>query len=146
MTAMGRSALAGLLAASVLLGPRASATADAQPLTITGYQKVNETRITRTLTEFTYRASLTNTGPAIPGATAAVTSLSPATTVVEGLLTFGPVPSGATALSLDTFTFRHDRTVPFAWSLLQWSPDHGRSFGSKRSGGTTSSAVCQEMR
>ena len=94
----------------------------AQPvLTIGGYVKVSEVRVTRTVNEYAYRATLTNTGPALAGATATATSSSAATTIVEGALTFGPVGSGGSVESSDTFTFRQDRTVPFDFSNIHWT-------------------------
>jgi hypothetical protein len=89
--------------------------------TIAGYIKVSETSVTRTISEYVYRATLTNTGPALAGATALATSLSPATTLVDGSLTFGPVGAGGSVASTDTFTFRHDRTIAFSFSNIQWS-------------------------
>jgi len=121
MTCRERTALVGLITSSALLCPTAATHAHAQPLTIASYQKVSEARITRSITEFTYRADLTNSGPAISGAVATVASLSPATTVVEGRVTFGALASGTTASSVDTFTFRHDRSVPFDFSVLRWT-------------------------
>src|SRR5262245_33525533 len=83
------------------------------PVTIGGYIKVSEVRLTRTVFEYTYQATLTNGGPALAGATATATSVSPATTIVDGAVAFGPVGPGGSVVSSDTFTFRHDRTVPF---------------------------------
>lgn len=92
--------------------------AQVPPLTIGGFEKISEARITRSISEFTYRATLFNAGADISGATATATSGSPATTIIDGELTFASVASGSSALSSDTFTFRHDRTVPFDWTSL----------------------------
>ena len=85
------------------------------------YQLVSDVRVTRTVNELTYRAVLTNGAEDLAGATAIVTSVAPATTIVDDTLTFGPVGPGGTVVSTDTFSFRHDRLVPFAWSNLQWT-------------------------
>jgi hypothetical protein len=90
-------------------------------LTIDGYELVSSARITRTITEFTYRATITNTGADLAGADATATSLIPATTIVDGALTFGPVGSGAATVSTDTFTIRHDRTVAFDFANISWA-------------------------
>ena len=90
------------------------------PLTVGGFIKVSERRVTLTGSEFIYRATLTNAGPPLTGATASVTSLNPNTSVVDGALTFGPVGTGGKVVSTDVFVFRHDRTVPFAWTNLQF--------------------------
>jgi hypothetical protein len=120
MTAAAQARVAGVLVLFAVALTAAAPTAHAQPLTIGAYEKVSETRVTRTVTQFTYRATLTNAGAAITGAAATATSLSAATMIVDGALTFGPVASNGSAPSLDTFTFRHDRTVPFDWTVLQW--------------------------
>ena len=92
-----------------------------QLFSIGGYIKLSETSVTRTISEYVYRATLTNTGPALSGATALATSLSPATTIVDGSLTFGAVGAGGSVVSTDTFTFRHDRTIAFSFSNIEWS-------------------------
>ena len=90
-------------------------------LTISGYQLISEVRVSRTVSEYTYRAALTNNGGPLAGATAVATSVSPNTTMLDGSLTFGPVGSGATILSTDTFSFRHNRSFAFDWANVQWS-------------------------
>lgn len=95
----------------------------AQAQTIGAFVKVSERRVTRTVVEYTYRANLTAGSSALSGATATAVSVSPATTVVDGSLTFGPAAANGTTLSVDTFTFQHDRTGPFDWTVLQWTVD-----------------------
>lgn len=107
-----------LLVTSTTLSTSSTST---QPLlTIGGYVKVSEVRVTRTVTEFVYRAALANAGPALAGATAQASSGSSATTIVDASLTFGSVVPGGTVVSSDTFAFRHDRTVPFDFSNIRW--------------------------
>jgi hypothetical protein len=119
MTKLLRFTLCGLLVLiSASIGPSLHSQAG---LSIGGYQLVSSTRISRTVTQFTYRAALTNGGPNIASALAMVTSLSPATTVVDATLSFGPVTTGNSVLSTDTFSVRHNRTVPFSFANLQWS-------------------------
>ena len=92
-------------------------------LSITNYQEVSEQRVSRTQSYFTYSATLVNTGGALSGATATLTSLSPSVQVVagQGTLHFGPVASGGQVPSIDTFTILVDTTVTFSFSSLQWS-------------------------
>ena len=113
--------IAATLLVSTCLVPYSPSSAQLELQTIAGYVKVSEARVTRTVSEYSYRASLTNNGTALTGATATVSSLAGATTIVDSGLSFGPVGSGATVESLDTFSFRHDRTVPFNFSNLQWT-------------------------
>jgi hypothetical protein len=119
MACSTRRALSLTVLVVVMLSTSLSRT---QPLmTIGGYEKISEVRVTRTVTEFVYRATLTNAGPALAGVTALASSVSSATTIVEGTLTFGSVGAGGSVASTDTFTFRHDRTVPFDFANIQWS-------------------------
>ncbi len=90
-------------------------------LAIDGYVLVSEVRVSRTVSQYTYRAQLTNAGGAIAGAVATATSTAAATTLVDSQLTFGPVGAGQSAPSTDTFSFRHDRTKPFNWAAIQWT-------------------------
>jgi hypothetical protein len=114
-----RLILAGLLAfvtaAVVAVGALGQAPA------VGGYQLVSDVRVTRTVSELTYRAVLINGGEGLSSATATAISLSPATVIVDGTLTFGAVAPSGSVLSTDTFSFRQDRTVPFNWSNIRWS-------------------------
>lgn len=98
----------------------AAAHAQSQP-TVGNYQLQSETRFNRTKFDYVYKATLTNPGAALSNVTATLTSLSAATVVIDGSLTFGNVAAGATAVSTDTFTIRQDRTVPFNPANLQWA-------------------------
>ena len=92
-------------------------------LTISGYKDVGEQRLTHTQQYVTYTANVTNSGPAVSGLTATVTSTSPAIQVVAGRNTihFPPVPASGVATSSDTFTILIDTTQSFSLSSLQWS-------------------------
>ena len=108
--------LFGLLSVLLLVLP-----ARAQ-LTVGAPQTISETRVGRTIFEYVMSASVTNGGTTIAkGVTAACTSTSPRTTVVQGTLTIGNVAAQASASSVDTFTIAHDRTVPFDPAVLQWT-------------------------
>ncbi|HEV8395116.1 MAG TPA: PKD domain-containing protein [Vicinamibacterales bacterium] len=87
------------------------------------YELVRVQKVSPELNEYTYRAWLTNFGAPLTGATATVTSLARGTRVVDATLTFGPVATGRTAASLDTFSVRHHRKQPFGglWPELRWA-------------------------
>jgi hypothetical protein len=87
------------------------------------YELVRVQRVSAELNEYTYRAWLTNFGTPLAGATATVRSLAHATTVVDATLTFGPVATGRTVTSADTFSVRHHRKHPFSrlWPELRWT-------------------------
>lgn len=88
---------------------------------ISSYWLVSWRPVAPNVVEFTLRATLTNLGAPIPGATAVATSASPALTVVDGTLTFGPVGRYRTAPSSDTFTVRFDCRERLYWPVLRWS-------------------------
>ena len=87
------------------------------------YQLVSSRRFSLTQFYYTYRAVLTNSGPAITGVTATVTSNTPGVLVVagQGTVHFDSVPANGQVTSTDTFTLLVNRTVAFAYTDLQWS-------------------------
>jgi PKD repeat protein len=93
----------------------------AQNFTVGGYTLVSSRRISATDFEYVYRAQLTNSGAAVRNAVGTATSNNPATVILEGALSFGDVAAGATVTSVDTFTFRHNRSQPFDSSRLVWN-------------------------
>jgi PKD domain len=101
----------------LISGPAAVQTLTIDP----NYTLVRTDQITRTQFDFTYRAKITNPGPAdFVGVTATLTSRFSRTVVVDGSLTFGTIPAGSTVTSSDTFTIRQDRTFPFNPADLVW--------------------------
>src|SRR5277367_3570267 len=76
-------------------------------LTMTGYQLVSQQTVSITTANYTYTATVTNSGAAVASATGTVTSLFPATVRIvpnEGTLTFGPIAAGGHATSTNNFT------------------------------------------
>jgi len=90
-------------------------------LTIGNYVKLSEKRISRTVYEYTYRASITNSGFGVLNVVATVASNTPHTTIIDNTLSFGNVPAATTLSSSDTFSIRQDRLYPFSWSNLTWN-------------------------
>ncbi len=93
----------------------------AADLTVGSYTLVSSKRISATVFEYAYRAQVSNTGVALKNVVGTVISYNPATTIVEGALSFGDVAAGGVATSVDTFTLRHDRSQPFDESKLAWT-------------------------
>ncbi|OEU64979.1 MAG: hypothetical protein BBJ57_09060 [Desulfobacterales bacterium PC51MH44] len=90
-------------------------------LTIGDYALVSKQRVGRTAYDYIFTANITNNGTEdAVNVTATLTSLVPTTTVIDGSLTFGAVPAGATVTSSDTLTVRIDRLYPFNESDLSW--------------------------
>ena len=86
------------------------------------YKLVASNRVTRTVFDFTYTASIDNASDqTFNNVRATLTSLTSATVVVEGQLTFGTVAGLQSVASQDTFTIRQDRTIAFDPSKLVWS-------------------------
>jgi len=87
------------------------------------YELVRVQKVSAELSEYTYRAWLTNFGAPITGATATVTSQARGTTIVDATLTFPAAATGRTVASADTFSVRHHRKHPFGWSWpeLRWT-------------------------
>ncbi len=93
----------------------------AQDLTITSFTQVSSRRVSPYDFEYTLRANLVNSGPAVKNAGATVTSKPAHVTVLDGALTFGDVPAGATVTSLDTFSVRIDRRIGSQATDLVWN-------------------------
>ena len=89
-------------------------------ISATSLQVLSEKRVSRTVSDFTYRVSVRNSGPALIVVTGTVTSTSTATTFPDGSASFGDIGVGGVASSTDTITLRQDRTVPFNLAQLVW--------------------------
>src|SRR5262249_7287819 len=89
--------------------------------TIGKYELIKEVKIGDTVSEYTYRATLSNNATSLRSAIATASSTSPATTIIDGSVSFGPVGPGLSVASSDTFVFRQDRRVAFNWSSIQWT-------------------------
>lgn len=89
-------------------------------ITVVDYELLGSRRVDRDHFDFTYRARCRNQGPEADAVVAVLESHAPSTAVVEGVLRCGPVAAAGVAESLDTFTIRQDRTVPFDPSALRW--------------------------
>lgn len=97
--------------------------ARAADLTIGNYTLAGSARVNRYEYDYTYAATITNTGVALKSVSAALSSTSPFIKVIEGTLSFGVVAQGGTTTSGDTFIVRHDRRGPFEETKLVWSFD-----------------------
>lgn len=85
------------------------------------FEIVASTRISRTVVEYTLRAEGSNWDAVDASVSATLTSVDPATVVVEGALGFGVLATGATARSTDTFTIRQDRRTLLDLDDLVWT-------------------------
>lgn len=95
--------------------------ANAAPdLSIKSSQLISKKRVGRTVYEYTYSATIINDGSDGNNVTAKLTTTSPHTTVIDGELSFGSVPAGAAASSIDTYIIRQNRRYPFDPSAMAW--------------------------
>ena len=85
------------------------------------FELVSSKRVSRTDYQYTYRLNVDNTGGDVSNVAAVITSSSPYTVVIDGNLTFDDISGGATAVSSDTFEFRHNRRVAFDPTVLSFS-------------------------
>jgi len=113
-------ALLVAVAAGSLLATGAAADVTGPPgVDIDGYELVGSVRIDRNWFEYTYRADLVN--PAFDGTFGATLSTTaPSILPVDATLTFGEIFEGGATQSVDTFTIRVNRSVPFDEQQLDW--------------------------
>jgi Mg-chelatase subunit ChlD len=89
-------------------------------LTATGSVQLGSRRVTRTVTEFTYRLRIRNaSAQAFSNVRAQIRSAKAATRIIDADVMFGLVPGNGTAESVDAYIIQHDRTVPFDPSAIQ---------------------------
>lgn len=115
-------------------------------LPVGNYQLISSTRVTRTVFDYTYKATLTNSGPVDAlNLSATVKSKSGKTTFTDNTLRFGDVIVGGKVVSSDTFTIRQDRSVPFDPTDLVWTVS-GNSRPIANAGPDQSAKVNQTVR
>jgi len=112
--------------------PLASFAAD---LTIGKYALVSTVRVSRTVFDYTYRATLTNSGVnTYPSTQATLVTSAPNVTILDGELSFGLAAGGGATTSSDTFKIRVDRVSPFTEQQLSWQLKGSQAIG--QAGGT----------
>lgn len=96
-------------------------TFDTDEIIVQGYQLVNETHISPTVSDLTYKVTVRNTGGDKIGVSGKGESLSTAVTFPSSnSVNFGDIPAGGVATSSDTFTIRQDRMESFTTDQLDW--------------------------
>ena len=118
-----RIILAGLLVIGLTTLPGFQQGTAIAELSIGNFNLIQKQRVGRVIYEYTYTAEITNNGNNATNVTAAATSGSASTTVMQGELVFGDVPAGDTLTSQNTFIIRQDRRYPLEWSDLDWQID-----------------------
>jgi hypothetical protein len=111
----------------LLIGGSLTDVACASDITIGNYQLIGQQRIGRTLFDYEYRATATNSAASPPYANVAgnLTSSSTNTTVIDGSLSCGTLWGAGTgeneAPCSDTFKIRQNRSFPLDWTKLSWN-------------------------
>jgi hypothetical protein len=90
-------------------------------LQVIGRTLVSSTRVSLTDYNYAYTLQVENLGAAATNVTAVATSFAPATTIVQGNLTFPNIPAGGTATSTNTYTIQQNRTVAINQSLIRFA-------------------------
>lgn len=115
----------GVLVSSLTLhaaGHPAPRRAPVGPYAITGVSLVQITRVNWLVSDFVYRAVLSNrSASAIEGAVARTSQAGPGAEVRDGSVTFARVPAGAQRMSIDTFTIRRFWFLPFLPQFVHWT-------------------------
>lgn len=92
----------------------------ADEVSVVSYFLVQQTRLSRTVNELTYRVSVQNSGGTKQQVVGTVVSKSPYITITDPTVSFGNILADATVTSDDTITLRHDRSVSFNEADLGW--------------------------
>ena len=120
---LGRSVSRGLISCAVVgmsfFAAAVNAAAQQADLAVIDFKLANSQRITRTVYQYAYTAVVQNApAAACEFGTGSVSSTATETKVVDSSFEFGPIASGGTADSSDTFAIQQDRTQPFNPSAL----------------------------
>jgi len=110
--------LAGALA--FVSGTTTQASWQLPPLLIIQYQLIDSAPHLNGV-DYVLRARLLNLGPAIPGATARLTGTSAAVTLLDDVVTFGPMERFGSVWSTDTFAIRRHGKWLDVLSTLRWT-------------------------
>ncbi len=116
---MNRKIIHASLATSLLAGWMTS-TAWADPA-VTDIALVSEKRISRTVFEYTYKATITNDSIARKNVQATLSRAGTGTTIIESAINVGELTANQVITPTDTFTIRQDRTYAFNRAALTWS-------------------------
>lgn len=95
---------------------------DSSNLAVTRIEKIGETRIGRTLYDYTFKISVDNRARTnARGVTIQLTNVGAGSTIVDGTVVVDVVRATGGASPDDTVTIRHDRAKPFNANALKWT-------------------------
>lgn len=87
---------------------------------VTDISLVSEKRISRTVYEYTFQATITNDDTARSNVQATLNSAGQGTSIIDGVINVGELTANQVKTSTDTFTIRQDRTFAFDRTALVW--------------------------
>jgi hypothetical protein len=116
---MNRKIIHASFVAILLTGWMARA-AWADPV-VTDITLVSEKRISRTVFEYTYKATITNDGTTRKNVRATLNSVGSGTIIIDGIIDVGELAVNQIITPTDTFTIRQDRAFAFDRTALAWS-------------------------
>lgn len=104
------------------VGSVSKATVAAVLFEVTGLQKLGETRVSRTVYDYTYQLSIRNNGSgAAADVQASLAGVPDGVKIIDGQVSAGSIGAGATVTPKDTITLRIDRSVAFDPAGLSWT-------------------------
>lgn len=89
-------------------------------IAVTGITKVAERRISRTVYEYDFRVTLSNSGPTAEGLKAVLVAVGTGSTISDATASLNTMAANQSVDALDTITVRHDRLLPFDTSAWRW--------------------------
>lgn len=105
-------------------GPRALAVGSpgaSDDIRVVSLTKVAETRVSRTVYDYTYRLTVRNAGNRdLASVIAQLDSVGAGSTIIDSTSYLGAMSSGQTKDAADTVVIRHDRVRPFNDAALAW--------------------------
>ena len=109
-----------ILTMSLFLGYPAALWAQ-EPAIQAQYSLTSKKRLSRMVSEYTFKATLINGDTAIKNVSATASSNSSFTTVIDGDVSFNDIEASATTESSDTFIIQQDRREAFGSESLSWN-------------------------
>ena len=126
LSALTVASVAAMIAILVVI-PSANAPAqtgepqDTGSLNVESYQLVNQKRISQTVSDLTYKVTVSNAGTTtLTDVVGTVTTTSPNVILPDNQISFGDVEAGSSQQSTDTFVIRQDRAARFNADDLDW--------------------------
>lgn len=102
--------------------PNPPAGASAPQFSVLALTKTGETRVSRTVFDYSFNASGKNSSAAaVASWSAMLVSTPPGTIVQTGTFQFGPTAAGGVTTSINSIVLRIDRTIPWDPSALGWT-------------------------